>query len=309
MSDDDVVVAGPPWPPEVLDPARWGPFAAAAVAGLERAWQRSRLPQSLLIVGPTGLGREIVALAAACILSCPERGGHACGCGSCRRVRAGIHPDVVFLQPAGGGRVIKIEQIRALVERAPGRPYEAPRRVWVVDSADAGCLHVESANAFLKTLEEPPDHVSFVLVASSASAVLPTIRSRCQLLRLPGPVAVAAGLAADTIAPELGPATADADTAALVAAVTAALSRGLAGDGDGLLVAAGRLSRHERGFEVAAAAALAAAAAADPDRAETLVGLAASVLRAERRAGALNLQAERQLQSCLLSWYDAVNVG
>jgi hypothetical protein len=305
VSDDEVVVAGPPWPPETLDPARWRRFAAAAVAGLERAWRRGRLPQSLLVVGPVGMGREIAALAAACILTCPEKGGVDCGCGSCRRVRAGIHPDVAFVQPGSGSRVVKIEQIRGVIEQAPGRPYESARRVWVIDSADAGCLHAESANAFLKTLEEPPAHVSFVLVAASASAVLPTIRSRCQLLRLPGPVAVASGLAA-ALAPELGPLPAGSDVAALVAAATAALTRALAGDPDGLLTAAARLGDHGRGFEVAAAAALAATATAgDPDRAETLVQLATAVLRAERRAAALNLNAERQLQSCLLSWYEA----
>ncbi|MFQ6019952.1 MAG: ATP-binding protein, partial [Dehalococcoidia bacterium] len=106
-----------------------------------------------------------------------------CGeCGQCRRIAEGLHADVQTLTvQAGEGaqhKQIRIAQIREVERAVALRPYEGRSRVVIIDPADA--LNVEAQNAFLKTLEEPPPDVVFVLVTTREAALLPTIRSRCQ---------------------------------------------------------------------------------------------------------------------------------
>jgi DNA polymerase III subunit delta' len=105
----------------------------------------------------------------------------ACGeCGSCRRIARGVHADVLVIQPGDTGS-IKIEQIREAVERAAYRPFEGRRRVVIIDDAEQ--IMETGQDALLKTLEEPPNATTFVLVTSVPETLLPTIRSRCQRLR------------------------------------------------------------------------------------------------------------------------------
>lgn len=105
----------------------------------------------------------------------------ACGtCPSCLRIERGVHPDVVLLGPGPAGS-IKIDQVRDVVDRAAFRPFEGRRRVVIVDEADA--LVEQAQNALLKTLEEPPPASVFLLVTARPDAMLPTVRSRCPLLR------------------------------------------------------------------------------------------------------------------------------
>jgi DNA polymerase-3 subunit delta' len=117
-----------------------------------------------------------------------------CGeCGPCRKIARGVHPDVFVLREeramvkagaweAKGGRTpskdVVVDQVRDLVDRRLSmKRYEGRRRVVVVDPADA--MNVQAQNALLKTLEEPPDETTLVLVATNPDALLPTIRSRC----------------------------------------------------------------------------------------------------------------------------------
>jgi DNA polymerase-3 subunit delta' len=101
-----------------------------------------------------------------------------------------VHPDVVLLAPGDSGS-IKIETVRAVIDQANFRPFEARRRVVVIDEADA--LVEQAQHALLKTLEEPPPASVFLLVSSLPDALLPTVRSRCPRMRfgplLPGEVA------------------------------------------------------------------------------------------------------------------------
>ena len=160
------------------------------VALLRQAVARGRVPQSLLFAGPEGVGKREAALALAQAVNCPSRkDGDACGsCATCRRIAQGTHSDVVMLDK-GDEASIKIRALRERVLDVVGyRPFEAVRRVFIIDPADE--LTVEAQDALLKTLEEPPPSAILVLVASYPDTLLPTIQSRCRRLRF-GPLAEA----------------------------------------------------------------------------------------------------------------------
>jgi len=294
--------------PSQLDPERWRGLIEPAVARVAGAASADRLAHALLLVGPGGMGRELAAVEIAALLTCPEGTGPWCDCASCRRVRAGHHPDVVGVFPPRDAKgrqrkYITIDLVREIAEDARARPYESTRRVWIFSDAEqASGLGPNAGNAFLKTLEEPPAHCQFLLLAGNPDTVLPTIRSRCQLLGLPGAVAIARGLDPDAPAPELA---VGMDAAAQrVAAARTALAEAAAGEVLVLLRMARELCSGERAFEIAAAACLAEAAAAeDAGAAEELAHLAGDLLASGRRTRVLGLTEERQLLGCLLDWH------
>lgn len=159
-----------------------------------RAVQRRRLSQSYLFVGPDGIGKQLFARYLAQCLLCQASGGdelEACGeCPSCRPFLAGNHPDFLFVERNEGKRELQIELIAGSKERRGQeglchdlslRPLNASRKIAIINDADT--MNDESANAFLKTLEEPPERAMLILIASNLDAVMPTIRSRCQLVR------------------------------------------------------------------------------------------------------------------------------
>jgi DNA polymerase-3 subunit delta' len=145
------------------------------------------VPQSLLFAGPDGVGKRTVALALAQAVNCPNRkDGDACGsCSACDRIARGVHSDVTFVD-TGGEASIKIRTLRERVLEALGyRPFEAERRVYLIDEADA--LTDEAQDALLKTLEEPPPAAILILVTAYPDTLRPTIQSRCRRLRF-GPL-------------------------------------------------------------------------------------------------------------------------
>jgi DNA polymerase-3 subunit delta' len=152
-------------------------------AVLARLIERQRLPGALLLCGPAGVGKKRLALAVARALVCEQpRAAEACGrCGSCLRSAKGIHPDVSLLEPATP-TAIKIDQVRDVVRDILSRPFEGRARAFIID--DAHLMTEEASNALLKALEEPPATSHVFLVTGSPQALLPTIRSRCQTLRV-----------------------------------------------------------------------------------------------------------------------------
>ena len=160
-----------------------------AVTQIRRAWAIGRLPQAYCFAGPPGVGKRTTALALAQAVNCqaPLPGaaagepGDACGrCLPCRKIVRAEHPDVTVVQPEEK-TVITIDQIRELTARAGLRAYEGKVKVWILDPADL--MQEPAANAFLKTLEEPAGASLFILVTTAPSALLATIRSRCQGVR------------------------------------------------------------------------------------------------------------------------------
>ena len=221
----------------------------------------------------------------------------------CGRVRGGLHPDVVAVTPEDDSREIKIEQIREIVDSAPGRPFEGLRRVWILDGVEATRLTPKAANCFLKVLEEPPDHVRFLLLAAKPEAVLPTIRSRCQQLTLPGPAAIARHLGVEG-PPGLAAAALDGlEVGPHAERVRAALRGALGGEVRELLRLPQLLPDDLVSTEVVAAVALDEAAARDDELASELVRLAGELVAVERQVMALRLSRDRQLLACLLRWW------
>ncbi len=157
---------------------------------LTRSVAGGTLPPSLILAGPSGIGKRLAAVSVAQALNCLQPRlttddqrltTDACGvCAACARIGRGVHPDVIVVEPGESG-TIKIDQVRDVIEAAGYRPFEGRKRVVIVDEADA--LVPQAQNALLKTLEEPPPSSVFMLVTSRPDVLLPTVRSRCPQLR------------------------------------------------------------------------------------------------------------------------------
>ncbi|GAB2719121.1 DNA polymerase III subunit delta' [Paenibacillus thermoaerophilus] len=195
----------------------------ASIPGQERAKRllqnglRNRtLAHAYVFAGPPGTGKLETALTLAQALFCERGGDEPCGqCRECRRMEHGNHPDLYRIGPDGAS--IKIDQIRELQKQFAYRASEAPAKVYVIESADR--MTVQAANSLLKFLEEPQTPALAVLITDNANALLPTIRSRAQLVPfLPIPPAVLAkALEAEGVPASLA-ATASRLTAGLEAA-------------------------------------------------------------------------------------------
>ncbi len=137
-----------------------------------------------LFSGPPGIGKGMLAHAFTASLVCDApNDGDACGtCPQCTRVAGGIHPDVRLVAREEDRRDVRTEQARDVSRWLALRPLMAARKVALID--DAECLNEHGQNALLKTLEEPPGSAVVLLCATDASLLLPTVRSRCQRLRL-----------------------------------------------------------------------------------------------------------------------------
>ncbi len=145
---------------------------------LRTAVAREQVGHAYLFVGPPGSGKKTSARAFACAILCEDGG---CGaCGVCFRVKKGYHPDVRIVRPEGAASYM-VPQIREIIREVGLAPVEGPHKLFVIEDADM--FNDASANAFLKTLEEPPPDTTIILLATAFDSVLPTIASRCQVVR------------------------------------------------------------------------------------------------------------------------------
>lgn len=139
------------------------------------------LSHAYILAGPVGSGRHTLAGLLARALVCSGKGEVPCGsCPDCRKAAAGIHPDVITVGEEG--KDISVAMVRALRSDAYIRPNEAPRKVYLLPNAHT--MNQSAQNALLKLLEEGPPYAAFLLLAENAGAILPTVRSRCELLIL-----------------------------------------------------------------------------------------------------------------------------
>ncbi|WP_273447277.1 ATP-binding protein [Thermophilibacter provencensis] len=142
---------------------------------LATAVAEGRLSHAYLFVGAPGSGKHEAAEALAECVACPHGGDATCD--ECRRVRHRTHPDVRWLRP-GSATGYLVAQVREVIEDASLAPVRARTKVYVLERAEL--LRGTAANALLKTLEEPPEGVMFILCARTTASMLPTIVSRCQ---------------------------------------------------------------------------------------------------------------------------------
>ena len=149
---------------------------------LQRSLRSGKTAHSYLFEGVSGSGRKKTALALIQALFCTTLPDDACGvCPSCRKIDGGNHPDIHQIAPLPDKRDISIEQLREMQHDLSLRPYEAPRKVCIIEPAER--MSVSAANSLLKTLEEPPGNALIILLTENAGMLLSTVRSRCQLIR------------------------------------------------------------------------------------------------------------------------------
>ena len=145
----------------------------------------ARVAQAYLLAGPQGVGKRLLALEMAKVLNCVLQASEACDvCHWCVPIARGVHPDVHGLSVEADADRIKIDAVRQMLSRIALRPFNANVSVVILDGVER--LTEEAANALLKSLEEPPAHARFILITSVLSGCLPTIVSRCQIIRCPG---------------------------------------------------------------------------------------------------------------------------
>ena len=205
-------------------PATFNDFLgnSSAIEHLRTAIAASRLPHSLILSGPSGVGKYTLALMLAMTVECERQprelwtNGPAlasfCGvCSNCTRIASAAnleeqvelavaaredlretdkketrvliqpHPDVLIIPPDPPQLLIKLGQVRTLIQRSHYLPSEAPRKIFILTAAN---FMKEAANSLLKVLEEPPDTVHIIILAENPGELLPTIRSRCATVRL-----------------------------------------------------------------------------------------------------------------------------
>lgn len=159
---------------------------AAIIRSFESAWRKGRLGHAYLFVGPTGVGKHTLAreLARALLCEIPSKSLQACGrCAGCALADAGTHPDLILAARPEDKVDLPIETVRELIEHLSLKPARGGRKVAILDDADD--LTAEAANAFLKTLEEPPPGSILILIGGpTPERQFATILSRCQVVPL-----------------------------------------------------------------------------------------------------------------------------
>ncbi|MBT1065025.1 DNA polymerase III subunit delta' [Bowmanella sp. Y26] len=158
------------------------PWFESLFQQLAGRYRAGRLHHALLMLGPQGLGKATLAKDVGAYLLCQRTESSRCGqCQACQLVDAGNHPDLHQIQSE---KQIGVDDIRSAIEKLSGKSQLGGAKVLVIHQADS--MTESAANALLKTLEEPTAHTYMLLTANSAERLLPTIKSRCEKLLLPG---------------------------------------------------------------------------------------------------------------------------
>lgn len=256
-----------------------------------RAWREAmageRMHHAWLLAGKRGLGKASFAMAAARKLVGAEAGG-----------ADAMHPDILVLthgpkddkeerkradgKPFELARSIRISQVRAMQQRLTTRPTLGDRRAIIIDPADD--MERNAANALLKSLEEPPVGTFFLLVAHSPARLLPTIRSRCRLLRFPAIPEDRMGELLRNLAPQAAAATREAAAAAAAGSPGAALSFIELELGEAARLMRCILDTGDRDFALRGELAGAIGARPDRERLQAVLDLARAVLAGRTEA-------------------------
>ena len=151
------------------------------VEQLRRSAASGRSSHAYLFLGGAGAGKRLIANTFAKALQGEKRPCDSCK--SCHAFNHGNHPDVIYFQPLKNGKTYTIEDVREqLLETVDLKPFQYEKKIYIIEKADT--LNIQSQNALLKTLEEPPAHAVFLLLAERAEAFLPTILSRVVVMKI-----------------------------------------------------------------------------------------------------------------------------
>ena len=153
------------------------------IGQLQNAVKSERVAGAYLFAGEQGVGKETVALYFANLILCEssDEVSKPCGaCRACRKTKSANHPDLQIIRPDGSQ--LKIDQIREMQQQIAYQPLEGPRKIYIIANTEK--MNVYTANSLLKTLEEPPAASTIILLTENLNAILPTIRSRSQILTL-----------------------------------------------------------------------------------------------------------------------------
>jgi len=159
-----------------------------AVSLLQHSLESGTLAHAYLFVGPEHVGKMTLAINLAQALNCEAAERPCLTCPSCRKIAAGGHADVQVIgltrnEDETEAKLIHIEQIKEIQHSANLPPFEGHRKVFIIETAEL--LSSDAANRLLKTLEEPPDNVTFILLTVNDRLLPTTVVSRCQRLELP----------------------------------------------------------------------------------------------------------------------------
>ena len=150
-----------------------------AVNYLRQSIRKEKVVSGYLFQGPSGVGKKLAASTFAGALNCRVAPGEGCGsCPDCEQIIKGSHPDVHYLTPMSKSRQILKEEIDEMQRIVFLGSYSDNWKVFIIEDADR--INIKAQNAFLKTLEEPPEKTILILITDQPGQLLPTIRSRCQ---------------------------------------------------------------------------------------------------------------------------------
>jgi len=157
-------------------------YQTHAVSELTTIIQTKKIPNALLFSGNENTGKKEAAFFFAKGCNCLSKKQFACNnCKPCRKINAKTHPDIVCVNLLEGKKIISISQIREMGLTISSKPNEARFRMVLILTADL--MNIQAQNALLKMLEEPPEKTFFILIATKISFLLPTIISRCRVIR------------------------------------------------------------------------------------------------------------------------------
>ena len=150
--------------------------------------EEDTLPHALLVSGSSGIGKKNFSLAVVQNILCETCKGKSTACGTCKScllITGETHPDLKIIEPSGKSETIGVDQIRELTNYVTLTPHIGQYKIALIHDAEK--MNTNAANSLLKSLEEPPKSSIIILVSSRPNTLIPTIRSRCQLLSLPIP--------------------------------------------------------------------------------------------------------------------------
>lgn len=157
------------------------------LSSLKRSLEKGTLAHAYLLVGPAHIGKMTLAINLAMALNCQQAEPPCRECTSCQKIYAANHPDVRVISllkngETGEAKLISIDQIKDMQHDANLPPFEGNHKVFIVDGAEM--MSIDAANCLLKTLEEPVEKVTFILLTTNEKLLPETVISRCQRLEL-----------------------------------------------------------------------------------------------------------------------------